>query len=174
VFDDDVWRYMPLGPALSFGLTVVFAAVALYVAVGQSRWTRPIAGAALAGCLILIVVYTARGSLSYPDGGFSWRLGASIQGGFTNPNSALGLLNVFGNAAMFLPVGWFVATLGPRRPVLVGACCALALSSAVEYGQVLSGSAGDVDDLVLNTAGGLVGALAAVLLRRFSVRARHR
>lgn len=174
MFDDDVWRYMPFGPAASVGLGVVVVGLALYVAMGRSRWTRPIAAAALAACLVLIVVYTARGGLSDPDGGFSWRVGASIRAGFTNPNNQLGLINVFGNAAMFVPVGWFVATLKPRRPILVGACCALAFSSAVEYGQMLSGSAGDVDDLLLNTSGGLLGALAAVLLRRLSTRAHHR
>lgn len=170
MFDDDVWRYMPLGPVPSLLLTSAIAAAAIYVAVVRSRATRAIAIAMLVAIVIIILAYTARGALSNPNGGFSWRLGESIRAELRSINRSLGLLNVLGNVAMFMPVGWLVAVLSTRRPVLVGTLSALALSTSVEVWQMYSGSAGDVDDILLNGVGGLLGAGAAALLRSLPAR----
>lgn len=170
MFDDDVWRYMPLGPAPSLALATVVAAAAIYVAIVRSRATRAIALAMLVASVMIVLAYTARGALSYDDGGFSWRLGESIRAELRNINRSLGLLNVFGNVAMFMPIGWLVAVLSTRRPILVGTLCALLLSTSVEVWQMVSGSFGDVDDLVLNGLGGLLGAGAATLLQWLGAR----
>ena len=172
MFDDDVWRYMPLGPVSTLALASAFALGAIYVAVVRSRGTRAIAIAMLVAAVLIILVYTARGALSNDDGGFSWRLGESIRAELRSINRSLGLLNVFGNVAMFMPVGWLVAVLSTRRPVVVGTLCALALSTSVEVGQMFSGSAGDVDDLVLNGVGGFLGAAAAAVLQSLGARVR--
>lgn len=165
MFDDDVWRYMPLGPVPSLALATVGAAAAIYAAIVRSRATRAIAVAMLAASVMIVLAHTARGALSNDDGGFSWRLGESIRAELRSINRSLGLLNVFGNVAMFVPIGWLVAVLSIRRPILVGTFCALLLSASVEVWQMASGSFGDVDDLVLNGLGGFVGAAAATLLR---------
>ena len=99
------------------------------------------------------------------DGGFSWRLGESIRAELRNINTSLGLGNVFGNVALCMPIGWLVAVLPTRRPILVGTPCALLFSTSVEVWQMVSGSFGDVDDLVLNGLGGFLGAGAASVLR---------
>ena len=170
MFDDDVWRYMPLGPVPSLLLACALAAAGIYVAVVRSRATRGIAIAMLTASVLIILAYTGRGALSNDDGGFSWRLGASIQAELQNINRPLGLLNVFGNVVMFMPIGWLTAVLSARRPLLVGTVCALVLSCSVEVWQMLSGSAGDVDDVVLNGLGGFLAAGAATLLRSRGVR----
>ena len=170
MFDDDVWRYMPLGPVPSLVLAAVVTAAAVYVAVVRSRASRVVAIAMLGASVAIVFAYTARGALSNDDGGFSRRLGASIRAEWGNVNRSLGLLNVFGNVAMFMPIGWFVAVLSNRRPVVVGSLCALLLSASVEVWQMLSGSAGDVDDLLLNGFGGFLGAGAATLLRSLGAR----
>ena len=54
-------------------------------------------------------------------GGFSWRLGDSIVNELNNINRELGLLNVFGNVAMFVPLGWLATLLVRRRGFVVGA-----------------------------------------------------
>lgn len=82
-----------------------------------------------------------------------------------NIDRPLGLLNVYGNIALFLPIGWLVAVLSTRRPVVLGTLCALLFSASVEVWQMASGWFGDVDDLVLNGLGGLLGAGMATLLR---------
>lgn len=170
MFDDDVWRYMPLGPVPTLVLATVGIAAAVYVAVVRSRATRSLAVAMLVASIMIVLAYTARGSLSNDDGGFSWRLGWSIRAELGNINRSLGLLNVYGNVAMFVPIGWLVAVLATRRRLLVGTLAALLLSASVEVWQMLSGSFGDVDDLVLNGLGGLLGAGAAISMRWFRVR----
>lgn len=172
MFDDDVWRYMPLGPVPSLIVAAVVAAAAVYVVVVRSRATRVVAMAMLAASVAIVLAYTARGALSNDNGGFSWRLGESIGAELDNINRSLGLLNVFGNVAMFMPIGWFVAVLFNRRPVVLGSLCALWLSASVEVWQMLSGSAGDVDDLLLNGLGGFLGAGAATSLRLLGARPR--
>jgi hypothetical protein len=170
MFDDDVWRYMPLGPVPSLILATVGTAAAVYVAVVRSRATRSLAVAMLVASVMIVLAYTARGALSNDDGEFSWRLGESIRAEFRSINGSLGLLNVFGNVAMFVPIGWLVAVLSTRRRLLVGTLAGLLLSGSVEVWQMVSGSFGDVDDLVLNGLGGFLGAGAANLLRSFGVR----
>ena len=77
---------------------------------------------------------------------------------------------MIGNVAMFMPTGWLVAVLSARRPIVAGTLCALVLSTSVEMWQMVSGSFGDVDDLVLNGLGGLLGAGAATLLQSLVAR----
>ena len=124
VFDDDVWRYMPLGPVPSLALASVGAAAAIYVAVVRSRATRALAVTMLVASVMIVLAYTARGALSNDDGEFSWRLGESIRAELRNINRSLGLLNVFGDVddlvlnglGGFLGAGaaTLLQSLGPR------------------------------------------------------------
>lgn len=165
MLDDDVWRYSPLGavPTAIVGLLVL--GLMLYAARGRSTGAWRAAWLVLLIAVLGIIALTTRGAFSNADGGFDWHLGRSIRGELHNINRELGVVNVLGNVAMFVPLGW-AATLVSRRQVIAGVALALALSALVEVGQVLAGSSGDVDDLVLNTAGGLLGALGAKVLRR--------
>ena len=165
MLDDDVWRYFPLGPLPILLVAVVGLAAAIYVTVRRSRAARTAATVMLASSVLVVLVVTARGTLASPDGEFSWRVGESIRGELGSVNRALGLVNVFGNVALLVPVGWMTAVLAGRRELLVGVTSALALSLLVEVWQMLSGSFGDVDDLVLNSLGGLVGATLALALK---------
>jgi hypothetical protein len=171
VFDDDVWRYMPLGPVPTLIVAFVGIAAAVYVTVVRSRATRALTVAMLVASVMIVLAYTARGALSNDDGEFSWRLGESIQAELSSINRSLGLINVFGNVAMFVPIGWLVALLVTRRRLLVGTLAGLLLSVLIEVWQMVSGSFGDVDDLELNGFGAFLGAGAATLLRSFGSRA---
>lgn len=67
------------------------------------------------------------------------------------------------NVAMLVPFAFF-ATLAIRRPVVVAACCVL-LSGVVEFVQgATGGGTCQARDVVHNTAGGVLGALLAVIL----------
>jgi glycopeptide antibiotics resistance protein len=69
------------------------------------------------------------------------------------------VVNTLGNLAAFLPMGWLLpGLLGRRCSALRVAGLSLALSLLIEVLQGISGRrVADVDDLILNTAGGLMG-----------------
>jgi glycopeptide antibiotics resistance protein len=69
------------------------------------------------------------------------------------------LVNFLGNLAAFLPMGWLLpGLLGRSRLALRVVGLSLALSLIVEILQGISGRrVADIDDLILNTAGGLIG-----------------
>ena len=75
------------------------------------------------------------------------------------------LFLVIGNIGIFLPVGFFTALLWRRprwyRSLLAGLCT----SCAIEFIQFFIGRSSDVDDVLLNTAGALVGFWLFLLLR---------
>lgn len=77
------------------------------------------------------------------------------------------VINLVGNLVAFLPMGLVPPLILRRRitPRQV-ALFSLALSLMIEIPQFLSGRrVADVDDLILNTAGGLLGHAMAVLVR---------
>lgn len=79
-----------------------------------------------------------------------------------HPNTAAAVQNLAGNVLLFAPLGFFVPLLRPRFTgvIQVGAL-ALGASLLLEVIQLLTGLGGfDVDDLILNTVGGLIGWLA--------------
>lgn len=85
------------------------------------------------------------------------------------PTEGFGLNSPFellGNVAVFIPFGIYLRTLVSWRPwALVLAIAGTSL--AVEVAQyVLAVGASDVSDLILNTAGGVVGIAIAFRLRR--------
>ena len=69
------------------------------------------------------------------------------------------MVNFLGNLAAFVPMGWLLlGLLGRRRLALRVAGLSLVLSLIIEVLQGLSGRrVADVDDVILNTAGGLIG-----------------
>ncbi|REE80178.1 VanZ like protein [Paenibacillus taihuensis] len=71
-----------------------------------------------------------------------------------------GLVNLIGNIAIFMPFGLLVGMLGSQRRLTVFAAAAIscALSLLLELSEaVLSIGSFDVDDIILNTIGGLAG-----------------
>jgi len=70
------------------------------------------------------------------------------------------ILNMFGNVAAFMPFGFFIPMLSGKRGLFRITCLSFELTLAVELTQ-LAAKVGifDVDDLLLNTLGGLAGYL---------------
>lgn len=84
------------------------------------------------------------------------------------------LANVIGNVAAFVPLGAYLSSMrrntGIRMNLLVVACA----SVAVEIVQGVFGlGASDIDDVLLNTLGGLIGILFCTLLQRLLRRRDH-
>ena len=95
----------------------------------------------------------------------------SIRSDFTWLPLDRAVTSVGGNIALFVPLGFFLL-LAARRPLPWVVAVGAATSLAVETAQYVMGTrVSDVDDVVLNTAGTLLGAAAAVVLRALARRA---
>ena len=97
---------------------------------------------------------------------------------FWNYRAEVGLFamftNLFGNVIIFIPFGFFMPMASKYRSIFSAVFYSFGLSLCVETFQLITkvGSF-DVDDLLLNTVGGLVGYLIFVLgeaLRRRHVK----
>ena len=78
-------------------------------------------------------------------------------------------VNIYGNVIAFMPLGFFIPGLLQRRVngFFVVLCC-FTLSLAVEIIQLVTRlGCCDVDDLILNTLGGLFGYLIYLVIHRF-------
>ena len=84
-------------------------------------------------------------------------------------NRAVALRNILGNIAMFIPCGLYVQTLSKNKSFKKGLIIVIITSIAIEIIQLIFAiGACDVDDLLLNTIGGIIGMLAYKVIRRFS------
>lgn len=69
------------------------------------------------------------------------------------------MVNIVGNIVMFIPWGFGLPLLWKRRqPVRSVMLCSLALPLCIESCQLFIGRSVDIDDLILNFAGGCLGA----------------
>ncbi len=78
--------------------------------------------------------------------------------------------NFFGNVLLFLPVGFFEVLLHPgfsrRKQLLCSAAAAAAVSLFAEFAQCFNYRVPDVDDIILNTVGGVLGSLLCMLQQK--------
>ena len=87
--------------------------------------------------------------------------------GMRSGNWALFVMNVIGNIVVFMPIGMFLPSLFSRcRNIFFTTVLSLEISLCVEVVQLLTkvGSF-DVDDLLLNTLGGICGYLVYMIYR---------
>ena len=76
------------------------------------------------------------------------------------------LINLWGNIAMFLPIGFFPMLLYRNMTVKKAALIGFCVSLFIEVAQIAVQRDSDVDDLILNTLGAVLGALLYRLLAR--------
>jgi VanZ family protein len=122
----------------------------------KTRSFRRIGGVALGVSLLIVAVVTLMPRAEYTSPRFDWRLTSS-------PRELIeGVLNV----ALFLPFGTAIRWLDAR--LYWAALLGFALSLGVELLQrfVIPGREGELQDLITNTAGAVVGWLLADTLRR--------
>lgn len=102
---------------------------------------------------------------------------------FITYREQLGMLavfaNLFGNILIFVPYGFFISMAAERRGFFKTLFCSFGLSLCVELVQLVTrvGSF-DVDDILLNTIGGILGyilfAICNGIRRRYHVRREKR
>lgn len=71
--------------------------------------------------------------------------------------SKLFIKNVVGNMVMFLPYGFFIGYFLKIKNVLIMFLLTLLASLSIETTQLLIGRVFDIDDIILNVLGGIVG-----------------
>jgi glycopeptide antibiotics resistance protein len=160
-----VFRYVPMdGLFAGFGVACVIVAILVSPSLIHRKWTQAAHNAArimLAASLLAIASLTLIGG---PDsGGMNLVPGRGIAGSLGNLNRALGVANVLGNVALFMPTGALLpVALGLRWRTCVFASSTLSLG--IEACQFTIGRFVDVDDVVLNSLGGAFGAALGIAL----------
>lgn len=90
---------------------------------------------------------------------------ASIAQYLTGGSPGMAFGNLAGNVLIFVPVGVYLAFFRGRATVVNNALVVVGLSILVEVVQgVFAIGSSDIDDVILNSLGGVVGILAARLL----------
>lgn len=93
----------------------------------------------------------------------------TVSGFFADFDPDRFLVNIVGNIIMFMPWGFGLVQLweSNRKPLRV-AGLSLAITLFIESCQLFIGRAVDIDDLILNFLGSVLGALVWLLIRRAS------
>lgn len=74
-------------------------------------------------------------------------------------SSSLFIKNVIGNIILFVPLGIFVTLYIKNKSFLITFILSLIISCSIEFVQSIIGRTVDIDDVILNTFGGLLGYL---------------
>lgn len=74
-------------------------------------------------------------------------------------------VNIWGNILLFVPMGIYASSLQPKVSIVKGLLIVFLVSLGTEIVQfTLAIGSADVDDLILNTIGGLIGIMGYFLL----------
>lgn len=91
----------------------------------------------------------------------------SIRGFFRHFQVSVFMVNIVGNIVMFIPWGFGLPLLWKkRRSVFSAVLFSAMLPLFIESTQLFIGRSVDVDDLILNFAGGMIGAACCFLFRK--------
>lgn len=158
------------GVDLTWPMLLVALGAAVAVGLVTGRRTRT-AGLWLSLALSLALI--AALTLGFLVGGTSGQAGGvnlvpfqEIQRGLDNRGSSP-WRNLVGNVVLFMPFGASVAGLIRGRfwrRVVTATVLGAVLSASIEVAQHWGGRVADIDDIILNTAGALVGAVLAATL----------
>ena len=81
--------------------------------------------------------------------------------------SKLFIKNILGNMLMFLPYGFFIGYYVRSEKWYVGFSLSLITSISIEITQMLIGRVFDIDDIMLNVVGGMLGFYIFIYLNKF-------
>ena len=74
-----------------------------------------------------------------------------------NISSSLFLKNVIGNILLFIPFGIFVTYYVKSKKIYPTLFLSILVSISIEFAQSVIGRTADIDDIILNTVGGILG-----------------
>jgi glycopeptide antibiotics resistance protein len=76
------------------------------------------------------------------------------------------MLNVVGNIIVFIPFGFFITNYLKTKKILSPIIITIIVSTCVEFVQLGIGRSFDVDDIILNVAGSIIGMLLYFALKK--------
>lgn len=82
--------------------------------------------------------------------------------------SRLFIKNVVGNMLMFMPYGFFVSYFLKEKRTFIILLLTLLVSGTIEYIQLKIGRVFDIDDIILNLIGGMIGSFVYLAFIKFS------
>jgi glycopeptide antibiotics resistance protein len=87
--------------------------------------------------------------------------------GIANANSGVALMNILANIFLFIPLGFYVEVLLRKRKMKIKITIIILIPIIVELIQfVFSLGICDVDDVILNAIGGLLGILVLKVVEK--------
>ncbi|MFV0634488.1 VanZ family protein [Demequina sp.] len=153
-----------------------FAVVALVVLVAvwgigaaQGKGMRSLLWAGLVVCVAAILWATLGSVIATGDrgtGGLNLVPFQEIQRGIDNQDTSA-WRNVVGNIVMFVPFGLVIALLGRGGiwvRLLLATVVGATFSTVIELTQYWAGRVADIDDIILNTTGALLGAVVGAVI----------
>lgn len=169
----DVFRYVdPVAVAALGVVGTALAGVGLWTIAWSGRRAVPrwivLTGLAVAVAVVLLLTLPG-GAVGVHGGGVNLVPGRTVLVQLGSLDGAFVLANLTGNVGVFVPPGFFAAMAFPGRTwrVTLGV---LVLALLVETVQFAGGRTSDVDDVLLNGLGGLVGAGLAAAVHRVAAR----
>ncbi len=148
---------------MAIGVCLLVVALVVVTVVDRPRrktWAGLLLGFCVAGILAVTLL---GGEAGYVE--VNLVPGHTILAALTEPDDPSDVFFVVGNVAMFVPLGWLVALLVRRFRVLKAVVAGFLLSTSIEVTQLFVGRVSDVDDVILNTLGALLGACLSLLFR---------
>ncbi len=82
--------------------------------------------------------------------------------------SKMFILNVIGNIAIFIPFGYFISHYLKTKKHIPIFCITLITSLCIEFVQLYIGRSFDIDDILLNCIGGMLGHACYLLLDKIN------
>jgi len=162
-----IW-FSPIPVAAAALLVLVALVILTMIDSPRSRAVaRGLIALTVATILALTLLGTATGT-GVPNLIPGWTISQQLG----DPHHPFGLGNVVGNVAMFVPLGWLVALVVRRRRIAAAALAGFGLSTLIEVVQGFTGRISDIDDLLLNGVGAVLGAIIAVLILKARSRSR--
>ena len=171
-------RYVPI----ELLILAVVTGCGLAYAAARPAWLRgePYTAVSYASRVLLLgaigavlVVTLTGGEPGGASNGVNLMPGDGIRRALLNSDRNLGLLNLAGNIAMFVPVAFLLPmATGLRWRHCVSLCVVASLG--IEIAQVSLGRAFDIDDVLLNGLGAVAGAAVGVVVAGGFRRARSR
>lgn len=162
--------YTPVIIAMLVSASVILIVARVSVARGGARHgLRATMWAMLAATVGVILVATIGFSVGDAEAGSRVNLQplVEIRRGLKSSASDMAMANVYGNIAMFVPLGVLLVWLWTSpliARVIMATIAGAGLSLIIELIQLTLRRVADIDDVILNGSGALLGAVAAALV----------
>ncbi len=166
----DVAGYTPVIVAMLVAVAVVLLVARISVAMGSARVALKVTmWAMLAATTGVILVATIGFGVGDAEAGSRVNLHplVEIRRGLKSSASDATVANLYGNIAMFVPIGVLLVWLWTSpliARIIMATMAGAGLSVIIELTQLTLSRVADIDDVILNGSGALLGAVVAAVV----------